>query len=83
MSLRLCGFRQPSDILRLATLTMETEIRFATAEARARSAEELAQAVATLAARYHDEHAPGGRVFKVLAAAHPAPRGARPKGSKP
>jgi DNA-binding transcriptional ArsR family regulator len=57
---------------RLATFTVETEIRFASAQARARFAEELAGAVAALAARYHDERAPGGRVFKVLAAAHPA-----------
>jgi DNA-binding transcriptional ArsR family regulator len=56
---------------RLATLTVETEVRFASAEARAAFAEELTSAVAALAARYHDEHAPGGRVFKVLAAAHP------------
>ena len=66
---------------RLATFTVETEIRFASAQARARFAEELAGAVAALAARYHDERAPGGRVFKVLAAAHPAvsPTAARRK----
>jgi DNA-binding transcriptional ArsR family regulator len=68
---------------RLATFTVETEIRFASAEARARFGQELAAAVATLAARFHDEHAPGGRAFKVLAAAHPALKGARTKGSKP
>jgi DNA-binding transcriptional ArsR family regulator len=63
---------------RLATFTVETEVRFANAEARARFAEELAAAVSTLAARYHDESAPGGRAFKVLAAAHPAAKGRRP-----
>jgi DNA-binding transcriptional ArsR family regulator len=62
---------------RLATFTVEAEIRFASADARARFAEELAGAVAALAARYHDEQAPAGRVFKVLAAAHPAPPAAR------
>jgi DNA-binding transcriptional ArsR family regulator len=67
---------------RLATFTVETEIRFASAEARSRFAEELAGAVAALAARYHDERAPGGRTFKVLAAAHPSPRPAA-KGRKP
>jgi DNA-binding transcriptional ArsR family regulator len=58
---------------RIATLTLEAEVRFASAAARAAFAEELAAAVARLAAKYHDERAPGGRRFRVLAAAHPAP----------
>ena len=63
---------------RLATFTVETEVRFASAGARARFAEELAGAVAALAARYHDDRAAGGRVFKVLAAVHPAAKRSKP-----
>jgi DNA-binding transcriptional ArsR family regulator len=57
---------------RLATLTLEADVRFADADARAAFAEELADAVARLAAKYHDEHAPDGRRFRLLAAVHPA-----------
>jgi DNA-binding transcriptional ArsR family regulator len=58
---------------RIATLTLDAEVRFATAASRAAFAEELAEAVARLAAKYHDERAAGGRRFHVLAAVHPAP----------
>jgi DNA-binding transcriptional ArsR family regulator len=57
---------------RIATLTLETEIRFSTAESRAAFAEELTATVAHLAAKYHDERAEGGRRFRVLAASYPA-----------
>ena len=57
---------------RLATLTLETEVRFASADARAAFAEELAGAVARLAAQYHDAQAPGGRAFRFVVAGHPA-----------
>jgi DNA-binding transcriptional ArsR family regulator len=56
---------------RLSTFTLETDIRFASADARARFAEELAAAAARLAAKYHDERAPQGRRFRLLAAIHP------------
>lgn len=59
---------------RLATLTLESEVRFASADARAAFAEELAAAVARLAARYHDEKAPAGRTFRFVVAGHPATR---------
>ena len=58
---------------RLATLTLDADVRFASAEKRAAFAEELADAVARLAAKYHDEQAPGGRRFRVFAAIHPTP----------
>ena len=61
---------------RVATLTLEADVRFADAGARARFAEELAEVVARLAARYHDDRAPGGRRFRLLAAVHPAPAAA-------
>jgi hypothetical protein len=57
---------------RVATLTLKSEIRFASAETRAAFAEDLANAVAHLAAKYHDEHAEGGRRFRLLAAVYPA-----------
>lgn len=56
---------------RLATLTLETEIRFRNAAERHQFAEELAGTLAALAAKYHDEHAAGGRPFRVLAASYP------------
>jgi DNA-binding transcriptional ArsR family regulator len=61
---------------RIATLTLETEVRFADAESRARFAEELAEALARVAAKYHDERSPGGRRFRLLAAVHPVPASA-------
>ncbi len=56
----------------LATLTIDTSIRFGSAESRAAFTEELASAVAELAARHHDEGAAGGRWHRLLVAAHPA-----------
>jgi DNA-binding transcriptional ArsR family regulator len=58
---------------RLATLTLEADVRFASAETRAKFAEELAGALARIAARYHDDRAAGGRRFRLLAAVHPVP----------
>ncbi len=57
---------------RLATLTLETEVRFASAEARSAFAEELARAVARLVDKYHDGSAPGGRPFRFVLAGYPA-----------
>jgi DNA-binding transcriptional ArsR family regulator len=57
----------------IATLTLDAEVRFASAEKRAQFARELTEAVAHLAAKYHDERTPGGRRFRLLAAVHPQP----------
>jgi DNA-binding transcriptional ArsR family regulator len=57
---------------RLSTLTLQSDIRFASPEARAAFAEELTQTLARLTARYHDEHAPNGRTYRLTALAHPA-----------
>lgn len=57
---------------RLATLTLETEIRFASPEARAAFGAELTTLIGELAARYHDETAAGGRAFRLMVGAHPA-----------
>lgn len=56
---------------RLATLSVDTEIRFANAEQRAAFSQELAAAVAGLAARYHEPSAPGGRWHRLVVVAHP------------
>ena len=58
---------------RIATLTLDAEVRFASAGKRAEFARELTEAVARLAAKYHDERASGGRRFRLLAAIHPTP----------
>jgi DNA-binding transcriptional ArsR family regulator len=57
----------------LPTLTLETEVRFASAERRAAFAEELAATLAALAARYQDAR-PGSRAFRILLAGHPVPK---------
>jgi DNA-binding transcriptional ArsR family regulator len=57
---------------RLATFTVETEVRFASAQERKRFLEELATAVAQLVGRYHHAAAPGGRSFRILLGAYPA-----------
>jgi DNA-binding transcriptional ArsR family regulator len=57
----------------LATLTLDTEIRFASAADRAAFTAELTDAVTSLVARYHDEAAPGGRPHRLVVAAHPLP----------
>jgi DNA-binding transcriptional ArsR family regulator len=57
---------------RLATFALDGEVRFASAADRAAFTEELADAVATLVATYHDEAAPGGRTHRLVAALHPA-----------
>lgn len=56
---------------RLATLSIDTEIRFASAERRAAFSQELAASLAALAARYHEPAAPGGRWHRLVAVAYP------------
>ena len=58
---------------RLDTLTIDTEIRFASAAERAACTDELAGFVASLAARYHRETSPNGRWHRLVVAAHPRP----------
>lgn len=64
---------------RLATLSIDTEIRFASPEARARFSSELVAAVNDMARRYHDESAPGGRRHRLVFVAYPTPAGASAK----
>ena len=56
---------------KLPTLSLETQIRFASADARRAFTEELAATVAQLATKYHDEHAPGGRPYRLFLGAYP------------
>jgi hypothetical protein len=58
---------------RLATLAIDTEVRFRSATERAAFSQELAEAVATLVAKYHDDAAPGGRAHRLVLVAHPLP----------
>jgi hypothetical protein len=55
----------------VATLGIDSEVRFASAKDRAAFAVELASAVNGLVAKYHDEAAPGGRRHRFLVALHP------------
>jgi DNA-binding transcriptional ArsR family regulator len=55
----------------VATLGIDSEVRFASATDRAAFAVELAEFVNGLVARYHDEHAPGGREHRFVVALHP------------
>jgi DNA-binding transcriptional ArsR family regulator len=55
----------------LATLGIDSEVRFASAKDRAAFAAELADAVNHLVSKYHDESAAGGRRHRFLVALHP------------
>jgi DNA-binding transcriptional ArsR family regulator len=58
---------------RLATLSIDTEIRFRSAAERAEFSRELTGAIAQLAARYHDAGAAAGRTHRLVVVAHPLP----------
>ena len=57
----------------LATMSLDTEIRFRSAADRAAFSNELIQTVTALVSRYHDESAPGGRAHRLVLMAHPLP----------
>lgn len=59
---------------RLATLSIDTEIAFRSAEQRAEFSRELAAGVAALAARYHAPEASGSRLHRLVVVAHPVSR---------
>ncbi|MBI1788177.1 MAG: helix-turn-helix domain-containing protein [Acidobacteria bacterium] len=56
---------------KIATLTAETEIRFANSQARQEFAEELVNLVARLAMKYHNDQAERGRSFRILLGGYP------------
>ncbi|MGV9798721.1 ArsR/SmtB family transcription factor [Mycobacterium sp. NPDC003449] len=64
---------------RLATLSIDTAIRFRTPAERADFTRELAQAVTALVARYHDDGDPAGREYRLVLAAYPKPNTEEPK----
>lgn len=57
---------------RVATFTVESEIRFASADQRARYLEELTTTMGRLAAKYHNAASRGGRTLRVVAFGHSA-----------
>ena len=59
---------------RLATLAVDTEVRFRSATDRAAFTSELTEAITRLVAKYHDESAPGGRAHRLVVVAHPLPQ---------
>ncbi len=58
---------------RLATLAVDTEVRFRSPADRAAFSRELTEAVATLVSKYHDDDATGGRAHRLVIVAHPLP----------
>lgn len=59
---------------RLATFALEADVRFSSPEARHEFANELAEQVARLVAKYHDEQAPEGRTARLYVGAYPRPK---------
>ena len=59
---------------RLPTLSTDVEIRLRSPREREAFAEELLEAIARLAAKYHDEIHPDGRTYRVVVGAHPIRR---------
>ena len=64
---------------RLATLSVDTEVRFQSATDRAAFSSELTEAITKLVSKYHDESAPGGRAHRLVVVAHPLPQKSDPK----
>ncbi|HEY0872178.1 MAG TPA: helix-turn-helix domain-containing protein, partial [Vicinamibacterales bacterium] len=64
--------RATSERRRIATLTLETEIRFSSTASRAAFADDLSDAIARIVAKYHDDAAPAGRRFRLVTLVHPA-----------
>lgn len=64
---------------RLATLAVDTEVRFRSPTDRAAFSAELSEAIAGLVSKYHDESAPGGRAHRLVVVAHPVPQRSDPE----
>lgn len=56
---------------KLPTFTLETDVTFTSAAALNAFAEELANSVARLVAKYHDEKTSGGRQYKFIIGSYP------------
>ena len=59
--------------LRTPTLTLRTDLRFGSARAQQDFLNELTDALADLAARYHDDKARDGRRFRLMVGSWPVP----------
>src|ERR1041384_8351145 len=64
---------------RLATLAVDTEVRFRSPADRAAFTADLTGAITKLVSKYHDESAPGGRAHRLVVVAHPLPQRSDPK----
>jgi len=53
------------------TLTLDTRVRVASAEAQQAFATDLANAVARVIEKHHDDRTPGGRIFACAVTVHP------------
>ena len=58
---------------KLATLTIQSDVRFASPEALRAFTDELTEVLGRLVAKYHDERADAGRAFRLSVAAYPKP----------
>ena len=58
----------------VATLAVDTEVRFRSPTDRAAFTIELSETIAQLVSKYHDESAPGGRAHRLVVVAHPLPQ---------
>jgi DNA-binding transcriptional ArsR family regulator len=67
---------------RLATLSIDTAIRFRSPADRAAFTRELSDAVMSLVARYHNDTHPRGRPHRLLVAAYPMPSTDTKEGTK-
>ena len=65
--------RARKDDKRLATLSIDTVIRFKSPADRAAFTNDLTSAIGSLAQRYHDESTPGARPHRLVIASYPAP----------
>ena len=68
--LGLLRARAAAEGQRLATLSLQTEVRFRSPSTRQDFSRELADHIADLAKKYHDEGAADGRSFKFLVAGY-------------
>lgn len=59
---------------RLATLSVDTEIRFRSPADRAAFTHEMTQTISALVSKYHDASAPGGRAHRLVVIAHALPQ---------
>ena len=57
---------------KVPTFSLETPVRFSSPGKQAAFADELANTLVRLVARYHDNDAEGGRWFRITLGAHPA-----------